>query len=267
MSSNGEQPVFIDRIRKNRFVKGAGTVATAAALAFGVSAALDILPQGARPHLAAAAPESNEPVTVETSVTTTTTQPEIVEKRELTPNQNLGTITLTVSGTGPNGEAPMLNTVTVPLHTDSRSASQAANGIPAAENDPELLRGAILHIDTPLPGSLTKAEAAVNHYIPVIAAHRLTPVNELSHGPFYDINKLVPGDTLTVNYDNGKAFSYKEIYSGFAPAGDQLYDELFQQTNKDLLAIYACADANGQTGNGQVYDASHRYFAVFERVG
>lgn len=265
MPNGGEQSVFIERIKRNRLIKGVGTVATAAALALGVSAAADILPRGARPVMGAAAPQPEQAAVLE-PITTTTTQPEIVERREMLPNQYLGTITLSMSGRGPNGEPPMQSVITTPLHTESRSLEQARNNVAVAENDPELLKGAMLHIDTPLPGSLTRAEARANHHIPVIAAHRLTSINGLPHGPFFDIDKLQTGDTLSVNYDNGKTFAYKQIYSGFAPVGEELYDELFQETDRDLLAIYACADAAGQTGNGQQYNPTHRYFAIFERT-
>lgn len=271
MPNGGEQSVFIERIKRNRLIKGVGTVATAAALALGISAAADVLPRGAKPSLSSAAaprPERSAPIvpTQETLTPTTTTQPEIVERREMLPNQYLGTITLSISGRGPNGEPPMQSVITTPLHTESRSLEQARNNVAVAENDPELLKGAMLHIDTPLPGSLTRAEAGANHHIPVIAAHRLTSINGLPHGPFFDIDKLQTGDTLSVNYDNGKTFAYKQIYSGFAPVGEELYDELFQETDRDLLAIYACADAAGQTGNGQQYNPTHRYFAIFERT-
>lgn len=224
-------------------------------------------PFAQRPALERAVPEPLPGPVAPEMPATTTTQPEIVEKREVAPGQYLGTLTLNVSGVGPGGELPMQNVVSVPLYTESKSLEEIANsGGSTSDDDPLLLRGAILHIDTPLPGSFTKAEASASHYKPVIAAHRLTSVNGMPHGPFYDIDKLQAGDSLTISYDNGKNFSYKTVYSGYAPAGEELFAELFQPTNKDFLAIYACADANGQTGNGVSYDPSHRYYAIFERT-
>lgn len=260
------------RSSESRLFSGRGRELRAAGLILvtflgGAVAVESAAPFAQRPVLEKASPQPLPEPTAPEMSTTTTTQPEIVEKREVVPGQYLGALTINVSGVGPGGELPMQNMVSVPLYVESKSIEevQSLNGS-TNDDDPLLLKGAILHIDTPLPGSFTKAEASASHYKPVIAAHRLTSVNGMPHGPFYDIDKLQAGDSLTISYENGNNFSYKAVYSGYAPAGEELFGELFLPTNKDFLAIYACADANGQTGNGVSYDPSHRYYAIFERT-
>lgn len=82
----------------------------------------------------------------------------------------------------------------------------------------------------------------------VLSAHRfvmgLTPQQTLRKSPFYNINKLVVGDEITIDYD-GERFIY-QIDKIFAVKPDAV--EIENRTDQPQLTLYSCTLGGASDG-------------------
>ena len=75
----------------------------------------------------------------------------------------------------------------------------------------------------------------------IVAAHRFqigpTPQRTINNSPFYNINKLKVGDSITVDYD-GKRYEYS-IYDIYKVKPDAV--EIEERTDQPRLTLYSCS--------------------------
>lgn len=203
---------------------------------------------------------TNEPTTTTTELPTTTTTEPLPVSREILPEQRLGLMHVEISG-----EGAVSNNITHQLFADNRDDQQLAAGHAVdAEHTPTLDRGFMWHRDSFLPGWSETVIAQDNpelSYPTIIAGHRITQINDPEFGStvLLDIDKIIAGDRLTLQLDDGTTAVYEAVSNEAVVASDiESLSRIFTSTSaEERLALYACHPA------GQ---ATHRFFVHYIRV-